>query len=51
MLIGFVLIISSILPVPVSEDIYPTLNACEHFKEQLLKREPISQLECAEVRR
>ncbi|WP_210523683.1 hypothetical protein [Pantoea ananatis] len=51
MLIGFVLIIISFLPVPVSEYIYPTLAACGHVKEELLKREPISQLECAEIRR
>ncbi len=51
MLSDYILIISSVLHAPVSEDIYPTLTACEHVKEQLLKREPISQLECAEVRR
>lgn len=42
MLIGFALIISSVLLVPVSEDIYQTMAACEHVKEHLLNREPIS---------
>lgn len=36
MLIGFALIISSVLSVPVSENIYQALTACKYIKVQLL---------------
>lgn len=51
MLIGFVLIIASAMPVPVSEHIYPTESACNQMKERILKRRPQVQLECSPVYR
>lgn len=51
MIIGFVIVIVSALPAPVSERIYPTIEACEHIKARLNERRPLVQLECAEVRR
>ncbi len=51
MLIGFVIVIISALPAPVSERIYPTIEACEQMRARLHERRPLVQLECAEVRR
>lgn len=51
MFIGFVIVIVSALPAPVSERIYPTIEACEQVKARLHERRPLVQLECAEVRR
>lgn len=51
MLIGFVLVLVSALPAPVSERIYPTIEACEQMKSKLHERRTLVQLECAEVRR
>lgn len=51
MLIGFVIVIVSALPAPVSEHIYPTIEACEQVKARLHERRPLIVLECAEVRR
>lgn len=53
MLAGFVLLVTSTFPVamPVSETIYPTLEACEQMKARILERKPFAQLECGEVRR
>lgn len=51
MLIGFIIVLVSALPAPVSERIYPTIEACEQVKMRLHERRPLVQLECAEVRR
>ncbi len=51
MLIGFVIVIVTALPAPVSERIYPTIEACEQVKARLHERRPLVQLECAGVRR
>ncbi len=51
MLIGFVIVIVSALPAPVSERIYPTIEACEQVKARLHERRPLAHLVCGEVRR
>lgn len=53
MLAGFVLLVTSTFPVamPVSDRIYPTLEACEQMKKRILERKPLVPLECAEVMR
>lgn len=51
MLIGFVLLISSGLPMPVSDRIWETKQACESIKERILQRRPMAQLECSHVYR
>lgn len=51
MLIGFVIVIVSALPAPVSERIYPTIEACEQVKARLHERLPFVGLECASVSR
>jgi len=51
MLIGLVIAIVSVLPAPVSERIYPTIEACEQIKARLRGRRPLVQLECIEVLR
>jgi len=53
MLTGFVLLITFIFPViqPVNERIYPTLEACEQMKAQILERLPFAELECAGVKK
>lgn len=49
MLIGFVIVIVSALPAPVSERIYPTTEACEQVKQKLHQRRPLVSLECSPV--
>lgn len=51
MLIGFVIVIASALPDPVSDRIYPDVQSCEQVKARLHERRPLIVLECAEVRR
>lgn len=49
MIIGYVLLILSATPTPVSEDIY-SLDECENVKAAILERRNVP-LECAEVYR
>jgi len=49
MIIGYVLLILSATPPPVSEDIY-SLDECENVKSLILERRNVT-LECAEVYR
>lgn len=51
MLIGLVIVIVSVFPAPVSECIYPTIEACEQIKARLHGCQPLLQLECIEVLR
>ncbi|WNN45299.1 MULTISPECIES: hypothetical protein [Winslowiella] len=56
MLIGFVLLVSACGhdacdALPVSEHIYPTLEACQQMADRIHQRRPFAVLLCGEVHR
>ncbi|PKH21316.1 hypothetical protein CIG19_16040 [Enterobacterales bacterium CwR94] len=51
MTIGYIIILYAHIATPLTDDIYPSLQACEEIVERIHVRRPDAILHCAEVQR